>query len=230
MYRRQFFILILGIYGLYSFGPNKACDYLGSNIGYIQKQTQKAISAQDVNTSRYFAYKALNAIEKSKSQFEACGCDYAAKDLNESLDNLKKATRVSSLKGTRILLERALVNVQGSLEALTEHEEMHTSQYASDLLSINTKDAYYKKMSMQLPVGKALEKKIDIALEAYQNSLDKVVNTVPCKEAYELAQRNFERCELELLKTDLTEAKRYYNLKTKEITAKALKKLEDCKS
>ncbi len=207
---------------------NKACAYAGSNIGYIKTQTQKAIAAQDLNTSRYFAYKALNAIEKSRKQFEACNCDYANKNIFESLDNLKKATRVSSLNGTKILLNRALENVLGSLEALDKHDELHGSQYASDVLAMNTKTSEKEKIGMKQPEGPALRKQIDQSLLNYQNSLDKVVSSVDCKDAYAFAHRIYRHCEEQLLKPELTEAKKYYNLRTKQITEKALDKLKQC--
>ncbi len=206
----------------------EACAYAGSNIGYIKTQTQKAIDAADLNSSRYFAYKALNAIEKSRKQLEACNCDYANKSIFESLDNLKKATRVSSLNGTKILLKRALEHVLGSLEALEEHDELHGSQYASDVLAVNTSAANKAKLGMKQPEGQALRKTIDQSLADYKNSLDEVVKTVDCKDAYAFAHRIFRHCEAELLKEDLTEAKKYYNLRTKQITEQALEKLKKC--
>ncbi|MGB5357184.1 MAG: hypothetical protein WBN11_10875, partial [Eudoraea sp.] len=53
---------------------DKACDYAASNIEFIRTQTVLAIKAKEVKTSRYYAYKALNAIEKSKIQLTECGC------------------------------------------------------------------------------------------------------------------------------------------------------------
>ncbi len=219
------FILFLS-YTLHA--SSKACDYAGSNIGFVKSQTEKAIDAEDLNKSRYFAYKALNAIEKSKEQLQECGCEYAYKNILEGLENLKKATRVSSLTGTRILLNRALENTLGSLDALEQHDELHKSMYASDVLALNTKTAEENKLSSIQPQGKALEKKIDLFLEDYRNSLDKVVNSVNCKEAYAYARKVYEHCEEQLLTGKLTEAKKYYNLKTQEITAEALKELENC--
>lgn len=221
-------LIILLSVSLSSFSANKACEYMGSNIGYIQKQTRKALDASDLNTSRYYAYKALNAIEKSKEQFLACGCELAEQNIIESLDHLKRATRVSSLTGTRLILQKALTWVESSLQALEEHEEVHQSQYGSDQLSLNTRDSYMEEQKGKIPVGKALEKKIDEALVNYQNSLEQVVNTIPCKEAYQLALKNYERCEEQLLRPELTDAKKYYNLRTKEITALALEKLREC--
>ncbi len=201
---------------------------MGSNIGYIKKQTQKALDAGDINTSRYYAYKALNAIEKSKMQFMACGCEQAETSIQESLEHLKRATRVTSLTSTKLILNKALQSAQNSLEALEEHEELDHSRYGSDQLSLNTRESYLEQLKGQIPVGKALEQKIDQALVNYQNSLEEAVNSTPCKEAYRLALTNYERCEEQLLRPELTEAKKYYNLRTKQITKRALDRLRDC--
>ncbi len=218
--------LFLSLFYISSLYPNTtACDYAGSNISYIQSQTKMAIEAENLNLSHYFAYKALNAIEKSKNQFEECGCESAVNSINEGLDNLKKATRVSSLSGAKIFLERALENTEGSLEALEEHEETHTSEYANDILSMNTKDSDLLKRVNKALKGNALERKIDSSLISYKKSLEKVVQTVDCEEALAYATRIFEHCELELLKPNLTEGKKYYNLRTKQITGQALEKL-----
>jgi hypothetical protein len=226
---KQFYLLcILCVCTLSANTANTACEYAGSNISYIKSQTQKAISAEDLNSSRYYAYKALNAIEKSRKQFEACSCDYAIKNIFESLDNLKKATRVSSLNGARILLKRALDNTFGSLEALEKHEELHGSRYASDVLAMNTVASEKQKMAMKKPEGEALRKQIDESLKSYKTSLDEVVRSVECRDAYTFAHRIYRHCEQELLKPDLTEAKKYYNLRTKQITSEALDKLKKC--
>lgn len=204
---------------------SNACDYAGSNISYIRTQTQNAIEAQKLNMVHYFAYKALNAIEKSKKQFKDCGCEYAQLSIEEGESNLKKAIRVSSILSSRILLEKAMENAQGSLEALQDHNEIHTSEYGNDMLALNTNDLKEPKKPFLPTQGKELKSRIDSSLVKFQNSLNKVVLTVECKEAQDYVQRIFERCELELLKTNLTEGKRYYNLRTKEIAAKALEEL-----
>ncbi|MGB5699362.1 MAG: hypothetical protein WBM49_05885, partial [Muriicola sp.] len=100
--------------------PN-ACDYAGSNISYIRTQTQKALEAEKLNMVHYYAYKALNAIDKSKQQFKDCGCEYAQQSIEEGENNLRKAIKVTSLLSSRMLLEKALEDTQGSLEALQDH-------------------------------------------------------------------------------------------------------------
>lgn len=226
--KQPFLLCILFICTLSVYATNKACEYAGSNIGYIKTQTQKAIAAEDLNSSRYYAYKALNAIEKSRQQFEACDCNYANKNIYESLENLKKATRVSSLNGTRVLLKRALENTVGSLVALEKHDELHGSGYADDILIFHTTASGHEAPLLRQPEGAALRKQIDQSLQNYKNSLEEVVRSVDCKEAYAFAYRIFRHCEEELLKADLTESKKYYNLRTKQITWEALERLKKC--
>ncbi|MEL6916165.1 MAG: hypothetical protein AAFO99_00405 [Bacteroidota bacterium] len=204
-----------------------ACKYAGSNIDYVKSQTQRAIDADNLNSSRFFAYKALNAIEKSKKQFEACGCDYALKNIYEGLDNLKRATRTTSLDGAKILLKRALENELGSLEAIEKHH-LHNSRYSSDVLTMNTKSSEAERKAMKQPKGRLLHERIDKTLINFENSLEEVVQSVACEEALSFSQKIYDHCEQELLKPNLTEAKKYYNLRTKEIVAEALLKLEEC--
>ncbi len=228
--KTQYFLLCaLALCILSSFNTNKACDYASSNIGYIKSQTEMAIKAENINKSRYHAYKALSAIDKSKKQFENCDCEYATKSIDETTANLKNATRASTMASTRILLGKAIQNVIGSLDALSEHE-LHKSKYASDVLAMNTKESAQEKITMRLPEQSVLHDKIDKSLLSYEKSLTKVVNSLECNEAYDYAINVFQNCEKQLLRTDMTEAKMYYNLKTKSITEKALKKLEACKN
>lgn len=207
---------------------DKACDYAASNIEFIHTQTVLAIKAKEVKTSRYYAYKALNAIEKSKIQLTECGCGDVSSQMNESLENLKKATRVVSLNGTRILLERALENILGGLNALEEHTEHSHSIYGNEMLAINTKSALVEKPVKSQLTSESLEKKIDLSLAQYQKSLEKVVREVECKEAYEFAKNIYLYSEKELLKTGQSEARKYYHLRTKEITSDALEELSLC--
>ena len=210
-----------------SFSSNLECEYAGSNIGYAKTLTEKAIQIDDINQARYYAYKALSAIEKSKKQLTVCGCKYAVEGMEESLSTLKLATKATTLKSTQVLLTRSLEHTKGGLEALEEHH-LHESKYASDVLAVNTKDAAEKNASLKETSIKTMTEKIDISLENYRNSLNKVVETVDCHEARAFAQRVFDNCEQELLKENLSEGKKYYNLRTKEITEEALVRIGEC--
>lgn len=222
-----YYTLVLLVFILSSFKVDKACEFAGSNINYVKSQTEKALNVEDINKARYFAYKALNAIEKNKKKVNECGCEYAEESISEGLYNLKLATKATSLNSTRILLNKALENILGGIESLEDHEN-HGNQYASDVLSMNTVVSTKKNLSKKLS-KKEFESTIDLSLEKYRTSLNKVVTSVDCREARAFAERIYTHCEQQLLRTDLPESKLYYNLRTKEITAEALERLEACK-
>ncbi len=225
-YNVVWLLMILLVFSSFKIKLSKACEYVGSNIGYVKSQTKKALAENDLNKARFFTYKALNAIEKSKNQMKDCGCDYAVANIEEGLKNLIAATRASSLNGSKLLLTRALENADLSLEALRNYDS--ESPYGNDVLAMNTAETKNAPKKAKIIEGKSLEKKIDDSLISYKESLDNIVNTVSCKEAKAFALRIYQHCEQELLKSNLSEGKKYYNLKTKDITAQALKKLEGC--
>ena len=219
----RIFISVTGAFLLLSASPNQACVNAGSLIGFIKNHTQNALKADDLEISKYHVYKALNTLDKSKDQFEACGCDYAQKSISETRNDLVMATKTGTLNGAQVLLKRALENASDSMDALMEHEETHKSDYDNDVLALNTKDYTQSRLNEA-----EVEAKIDSSLQNYRNSLEKVVNEVPCVEAVVFVRRIYEHCERQLLKPNLSPAKRYYNLQTKEITERALQQLQSC--
>ncbi|WP_276167669.1 hypothetical protein [Zobellia alginiliquefaciens] len=211
-----------------SFGAVQDCDYANSNIGYVKNQTKKALSMKDLQMARFYTFKALNALEKSRLKIEDCGCEYALDSALENIEYLKNATKATSIAGTRILLNKALQYSKESLEAITNHDE-HGSIYGSNNLVMNVASPEPEHTMAFLDNAK-IQEKIDTSLLKYKNSLDKVINTVDCVEAKAFAQNIYENCEQELLKPHLSESKKYYNLKTKQITAKALERLKNCQN
>lgn len=215
--------LVLLVFLCSSFKIEKACEYAESNINFVKEQTEKAIAEADINKVRYFAYKALNAIEKSKEQLSDCGCQYAEQSISESLQNIKLAIKSNTLGNSKDLLSIALENIYSSIDLLEDHEN-HKSQNVDLSYSSDTEE----ELNGHIPSIREIENKIDASLESYRISLAKIVQTVDCAEARAYAQNVYNSCEQELLRTDLTEGKRYYNLQTKDITAEALEQLKDC--
>ncbi len=227
---RSFFLLLCsGCFWLHAAPkPTDACANAGSLIGFIENHVQNALKADDLNLTRYHAYKALNTVEKSREQMQACGCDYAVKHLEQGVENLKMATRVNSLEGARILLRRALDNARAGRDAFVEHDAKHDGPYDNDMLTMNT-------LSSEIAAGPSrpeneaqLRSRIDRSLQSYEKSLRDVVEGVPCRDALTFVERIYAHCERQLLREDLTPAKRYYNLRTKELTESALDQLGSC--
>ncbi len=224
----HFFSYALILLLLTALKPTEACEYAGSNITFVKTQTEKALSKDDLNLTRYHAYKALNAIEKSKQQMEDCGCDYASIGIEESEYLLKRATKVSAIQDAKALLKRVLTHIDESISALENHHE-HVSTAAKDDLAMNIADSNGQKGLASKPKHTFLKNKIDTALEKYRVSMAKVVETIDCKEAKAFAERIYQECEKELLTPNLSEGRKYYNLQTQKITAEALQNIGDCK-
>ncbi len=210
-----------------SFTVNLECEYAESTIGIAKSNTEKAIDVDDINQARYYAYKALNAIEKSKKQLEICGCTYAKEDLEEGLNNLILATKATTLDATHELLLKSLDYTLEGLNALTYHD-FHENNQNKDIAMASTPSS---TTETELPVStkrNSINDIIDNSLEKYRLSLDNVVKTVDCKEAYNFTKKIVEQCEKQLLRNDLSDGKKYYYLRTKDITAKALARIGNC--
>ena len=209
-----------------SFKSSIECEYAGSNIDFARFKTEKAIALDDINKARYLAYKALKAIEKSRQQLEICGCELAEDNLLEGLKNLKLATKATTLDATRIYLVRSLENTMASLNAIQDHH-LHKAKFNESMAFIDSVNVSANAATVKKPV-KMLYQKIDASLEKYIVSLNKVVETVDCREARAFTSKIIEHCEKELLRGNLSEGKIYYHLRTKEITLAAHNRIGNC--
>jgi len=226
------FCLLLSIlaFSLFSsFATSDACNYAGSNFGFVKTQTEKALANNNLNKSKFFTYKAIKTIQATTGKLDDCGCADAAVNIKESLSNLRAATRATSLNGSRILLQEALQHTIDALKSLSQHET-HDTMISSKEYVMNTSVEFQKKVTTSNFEKIELHKKIDTSLLKYEASLNSAVDSLKCSDAKAFADRIFEHCEQELLKNNLSEAKKYYNFKTKEITAKALERMGNCSS
>lgn len=226
-----YFVLSLLVISLFSsFKTSDACEYAGSNIGYVKTQTELALGDNDLNKAKFITYRAIKAIYRLRKQLDECGCEQAAINIEESQFHLKKATKATSLQGAKILLSEAYLKTNASLEAIEKHQ-LHENSGMGEVIALNN---FEEPQNIGMPML-SLEKDdlhvmIDDSLIPYEESLQKVVNSVQCKDARAFAERIFKICEQELLKPDLSEGKKYYNLKTQEITADALRQIGECES
>ncbi len=219
-------ILTFGLFS--SFASSEACNYANSNMGFVKTQTQNAISENDINKSRFFIYKAIKGIQSNSSNFKDCGCTDAEVSIDESLMNLKAAAKATSIKGTHILLNEALLHIIDVFDALEQHE-MHDNSFSSKEFAMNTSTEAVNNLE-ELKVTKTeMQQHIDASLLNYEASLQKVVSSVKCSEATAYAKKIYEHCEQKLLNHNLSEGMKYYNFRVKDITATALKSLEGCK-
>ena len=235
MKSRQIILLIvfaIGLIGLLlmtSFtNPANACQYASSNLEYIKSKIQDAVLAEDLNMSKYHAYKALNGIEKTRENFLDCGCEGAIESLENTLLHLKSATTSSAFKKSKINLHKALETTIIGINVLKEFEQQTSSEYGSNVLVLNTTDVVDFKDGMLLTHGSTVKKQVHQCLLGFESSLEKVVSDVDCKDARRFITNIYEESRLILLNTELSQHKKEYHQRVKTLTEEALQNLKDC--
>ncbi|MEP0214921.1 MAG: hypothetical protein ABJD66_17005 [Cellulophaga sp.] len=204
--------LLLTALLLFSFVTNTACDLVNSNLGFALKQTSDAEKSQDINTVKFHTYKAIKTLQKLDKQLKDCGCTTATKEITEGLNLLKDVTHTTSLSAAKAILESATENINSSIKKIAD--------YSKKTISNNTTKAnenakiYAAVDSILIPVEKSM-----MAMTVEKDN---------CKQAYATALAIYEKNELKLLDESLTEAKKYYHLRSIEIAKKTMKKLENC--
>lgn len=227
MKKKIYIFCAFAIVLLSSFRINLDCEYANSNIDFAKSQINEALLTNDINKARFYTYKALNALEKSKNQLKQCGCDFAKESMSENLTVLVLATKSTTLTGTKNYLDKSIELTKNTMIELESHDS-HNSTYSNDKLAINS-TIPEKRVVVTIDTKTIeLNRTIDVALDKYETSLNKVVETVDCKTAKAFASRIFNECVSQLLKPDLSNGSKYYNLRTKEITVNALNRIGDC--
>ena len=107
---------------------------------YIKDQTETAISANELQITKYYAYKAINGIEKTRSNFEACGCQEAISSLDDVLNNLKEATKAETHPSSKEALQKALKNTLKGIKELQDFGLSVSDVYGDSMLVLNTKE------------------------------------------------------------------------------------------
>lgn len=229
MKKSTYIFCTIAVLLLSSYRPNLECEYAHSNMGFAKSQLYTALLAEDINQARFYTYKALNALEKSKIQLKSCGCSFAQKSMDENVFVLVLATKSTTLEGTKNYLDKSIELTENTMQVLDSHDT-HASTYSNTTLAMNTNRTRNIPVTNKEYKTTSLNDKIDKSLEKYKISLNNVVENVNCKEAKAFAQRIFNECEQQLLQPNLSDGTKYYNLRTKEITFNALTKMEHCSS
>lgn len=224
-------VFILGLLGLWvmaSFSAPNACAYASSNLEYIKSKIQTALAAEDLNMSKYHAYKALNGIEKTRGNFLDCGCEDSIVNLENALAHLKTATRAESLQSAKTALEKALANTINGMKALIQYERESSNPYGNDVLVMNTKD-FVGDQDWLLPAHEAtIKEQVRKSLLEFESSLEKVITDVDCEKAYGFVSNIYEESRSILLNTKLSEYKKQYHQRVKTLSHAALQKIGNC--
>lgn len=207
---------------------SNACEYANSNMEYIKDQTETAISASELQIIKYYAYKAISGIEKTRSNFAACGCKEAIETLDKVLGNLKTAAKADTHTSSKKALQKALENTLKGMQELEDFGLNANDVYGDNMLVLNTKEVLDAQGGILLPEGKQLEQQIHNGLKNFEASIDKIVAQLDCKEARKFIKQKYDNASMILLNTELTKPKKIYHQRVKTISKNALGRLENC--
>ena len=220
---------LLVLWLMSSFSAPNACAYANSNLEYIKSKIQAAVTANDLKMAKYHAYKALNGIEKTKTNFVDCGCEGTIESLEKALSLLKTATKSKFLEDSKQALHKALENTIIGLKVLKAFEHESSSPYGNDFLTMNTKEILDGPKWLSPPHSGTIKEQVHECLLEFEMSLGKVVSDVDCAEAKRFVTNIHEESRLMLLNSKLSEYKKQYHHRVKVLSQAALQKLGDCK-
>ena len=234
MKTRKVILLIVFVIGMIflwfmsSFTVRNACEYANSNLEYIKSKIESAIVAKDLKMVKYHAYKALNGIEKTRANFEDCGCEGTIESLAGASYELKQATKAGTLENSKKSLHLALESTLIGIKVLRIFEQEVSSTYGNDILVLNTKEALNSQDGMFLTPTHTIREQVHSCLLGFESSLDNVVNEVNCEEAHRFIDNIYEEARLVLLNTELSEHKKQYHQRVMTLAKGALERLGDC--
>ncbi|GMN09515.1 hypothetical protein MTsPCn9_00290 [Croceitalea sp. MTPC9] len=233
-YRRIILLIaaLLGIIGLIlmaSFTTYNACEFANTNNVYIKNQTELAFDAGDFKMVKYYAYKALTGIERAKDNFKDCGCDMATKSIDRTKENLKSATKAPTMEDAKTFVKIALKNTHLSIAALEDYEPTMNSAYGEGFLTMNTNSKALITDDIVNFEGNTLSEKIESGIAKFKSSLDRMIEINDCATALNYVQVTHELSVRKSADQTISPGKRYYHKRIKEVTANALKDLENCK-
>ena len=94
------------------------CDNTYTSASYALSHTKKSISAKNFDHQKYYAYKALEALEKAKRLIETCGCDKAVDPILDGIEHLEKASDPKDFEMGRYYTKKAFGDIQDLINQL----------------------------------------------------------------------------------------------------------------
>ncbi|MEP0134255.1 MAG: hypothetical protein ABJJ25_08500 [Eudoraea sp.] len=113
------------------------CDNTYSSASYALNHTKKSISSKNFDHQKYYAYKALEALEKVKNQIAVCGCDNAMDPILDGIENLEKAADPKDFEMGRYYTKKAFGDIQNLISQLDIYTQgfeqtIHTVDVSTD--------------------------------------------------------------------------------------------------
>lgn len=128
---------------LISFSANafqNDCENAHSSASYAIFHSNKSLKADNFDHQRYYAERAIEALEKTQGFVEKCGCENAKINIELGLESLKKGANPEDWDKGRYYTKKAYAEVQSLIGAIEECNSGKTSSYTDTSYLQGTSD------------------------------------------------------------------------------------------
>ncbi|MCX2678569.1 hypothetical protein OOZ15_01310 [Galbibacter sp. EGI 63066] len=105
-------LTLLFLFLSFSYNLTANCDSAYSQLSYALAHTKKSLDADNFDHQKYYADRAVAALEKTKGLVESCGCNEAVNPIIDGLDNLNQATDPADWEAGRFYMKKAHEDLQ----------------------------------------------------------------------------------------------------------------------
>lgn len=96
------------------------CLNAQSSANYVVAHTSKSLKADNFDHQRYYAERAIEAMQKTQKFVDGCGCENAKVNIDLGLENLKKAATAPDWDKGRYFTKKAYAEVQNLMVSIDE--------------------------------------------------------------------------------------------------------------
>jgi len=140
-----------------SFMATANCDNTYSSASYALNHTRKSFVAKNFDHQKYYAGKALEALEKAQRLVKQCGCNKALIPILQGIENLEKAIGQKDWDMGRYYTKKALNDTQQIIEFLDVYTNEHKEESPQSPEAGKDAGKYEKTLQLELS---ALEKQL----------------------------------------------------------------------
>jgi hypothetical protein len=118
-----------------SSSPQSVCADAYTSASYGLSHSKKAFNAHNFDHQKYYAGRALEALEKTRDLVGECGCTGAMNSIEDGMENLEEALDPTDWKMGRYYSKKAMENAYSVLENLdlcSMSEDSVTEQSETD--------------------------------------------------------------------------------------------------
>lgn len=150
------------------------CDNTYTSASYALNHAKKSFSSKNFDHQKYYAYKALEALEKAKKLIDICGCDKAVDPILDGIENLEKASDPKDFEMGRYYTKRAFADIQDLINQLDIYTQDNLNTIDNLNVSIDTESVEKKLLINELSAIKNQQ----IILARKQEILEKRKNDI----------------------------------------------------